>query len=148
MRVEIIAPVCVLWLVDSQPLPKEITLAFERTASVLDGGSSSRVVSGDDTAAVMRTIRDHPTIEDTTISGDTDVETVFRLHWDVTVSHLLESVRENDGTVLSAVARDDIRTFAIRFPTRDAATWFYTRSRLYPRPSTLYGAFDRLDIAV
>ena len=127
MWIEITAPVGVLGLVDSQPLPEGTRLEFERTASVLDGGSPSLVVTGDNTAAVLRTIRNHPTIESTTIIGDTDDETVFRLNWDVTVPHLLESILENDGTVLTAIARDDVWTFDIRFPSRDAASRFYAR---------------------
>jgi hypothetical protein len=119
MLIEITVPVGVLGLVDSQPLPEGTELEFERTASVLDGGFPSLVVSGDDTAAVVCTIRNNPTIEDTTITDDTD-ETVLRLNWDAAVPHLLESIRENDGTVLSAIARNDVWTFDIRFPSKDA----------------------------
>ena len=126
MWIKIPAPVGVLGLVDGQPLPEGTKLEFERTASVLDGGSPSLVVSGDDAAAVVRSIRERPTIEDTTISGDTDDEVIVRLNWDAIVPNLLECMRENDGTVLSAIAQNDVWTFDIRFPSRDAASRFYT----------------------
>ena len=126
MWIEITVPVGVLGLVDGQPLPEGTKLEFERTASVLDGGLPSFVVAGDHAATVVRTIQAHPTVEDTTIVGDTDDETVFRLNWDETVPDLLECIRENDGTVLSAIAQDDVWTFDIRFPSTDAASRFCT----------------------
>lgn len=126
MLIEMTAPAGVLGLISSQTLPEGTKLEFERTASVRDAGSPSLVVSGDDAAAVVRMIRERPTIEETTSIGDTDEEVIVRLSWDATVPDLLECIRRSDGTVLSAIAQNDVWAFDVRFPSTDAASRFYT----------------------
>jgi predicted DNA binding protein len=120
-------PVGVLGLVDDRPLPKGTSLRVERTASVSGCGSSSFVVSGADVAAVVRTIRERPGVEDVAVISDTGDEVVVRLSWDETLPDLLACIREHDGTVLSATARNDDWTFELRFTSRGAASEFYTR---------------------
>ena len=124
---EITVPVGVLGLIDDRSLPEGTSLQVERTASVSGCGSSSFVVSGDDVAAVVRTIRERPVVEDVAVISDTGDEVVIRLSWDETLPNLLACIRDGDGTILSATAQNDDWTFELRFTSQGAASRFYTR---------------------
>lgn len=126
MLIEIDAPLGVLGVLGGRSLPGGTSVELERTASVFDCPSPTFVIAGSDAAAVVRAIRAGPSVEDVTVVGEAGDETVIRVGRDGTVPELFEHVRDADGTVLSAITRDDVWRFELRFVDRSAASQFYT----------------------
>lgn len=126
MLMRVTVPGGTLGLVNGS-LPAGTTLEFERTASAAGRDSPSFVVSGDEAAAVVRSLRGQPRTDGVRILADDGDRTVLRLRWEQRAPALLRRVEENDGTVLSGDLWDDTWTLELRFPDQDDATGFYER---------------------
>lgn len=60
------------------------------------------------------------------MSSENQASTVYRFTWGNRRPELIEQIRKTDGSFLSAVAKEDMWTFELRFPEQAAATHFYT----------------------
>lgn len=77
--------------------------------------------------AAVAAFRESPVIEDVSIVGEREHGVVYRQTWTDSLPGLFESIREAEGSVLSAIAVETRWSFELRFPDHDAATYFYTR---------------------
>ena len=136
MFLEVDAPLGVLGATWSR-LPERTEIEFERTASIPDRGASSLRISRTGNESLVAGIRDSPFVERVSFVGETKDGRFYHLRWGDTLPELLVQVRDADGTLLSAIAKNDAWTFELRFPEQAAASRFFTRYDDSEHPITI-----------
>ena len=71
-------------------------------------------------------VQRHPSVTSATNVDEFDDRTLFTLDWDAGSDHVFESIRANDGQLLSAIGAADRWEFELRFPDHEALSAFTT----------------------
>ncbi|WP_440771312.1 helix-turn-helix domain-containing protein [Natronorubrum sp. DTA28] len=76
--------------------------------------------------AIIDSIEDEPAVSTAAIVDETDDHVLVKVTWNDRVNGVLESIRERDAIVTSAVGTDAQWTFRLRFPSYEDLSAFYT----------------------
>ncbi|SDK68118.1 helix-turn-helix domain-containing protein [Natronorubrum texcoconense] len=76
--------------------------------------------------AIVDSIEDEPAVATAGIVDETDDHVLVKVTWNGRVNGVLESIRERDAIVTSAVGTDTQWTFRLRFPSYEDLSAFYT----------------------
>lgn len=75
---------------------------------------------------IVDSLEDEPVVATASIVDETDEHVLVKVTWNDRVNGILESIRERDAIVTSAVGTDTRWTFRLRFPSYEDLSAFYT----------------------
>lgn len=125
MIIEVSLPIGALGLLRS-PLPAGTRVELERGVATTDGFQRSILVTGTDGGSGHQPFEWSELVDDVRFVDEVRGGSVYWVSWEDPEPTLLAVIRRTGGMILTAVAEDDDWTFEIRFPTREAASRFYS----------------------
>lgn len=103
-------------------------LSVETTIPTNEGVIPYIWVPGEVTDGVVDDLTSKPMVAAASVVDEYDDTTLVQIEWTAGVNGILESIRESDAIVTSAVGTTDRWTFRLRFPSYESLSEFYTGS--------------------
>ena len=105
---------------------EDITLTVETTVPTSESVIPYFWAPASARDATVESLEDEPAVATAEIVDETDEHVLIKVTWNGRVNGVLESIREHDAIVTSAVGTDAQWTFRLRFPSYEDLSAFYT----------------------
>jgi predicted DNA binding protein len=103
------------------------TIELERLVPIGEAAVPLFWVHNSTRKSFLRTIRDHPAVNDATEVDAFEDRTLFTLDWDASQDRFFDCLQRSTGQLLSATGTAESWTFEIRFPSHDDLSEFTNR---------------------
>lgn len=107
-------------------LDEDVTLTVETTVPTSESVVPYFWAPAEVATPIVGALEDEPTVEAVSIVDETDEHVLVKVAWSDRVNGVLETIRERDVIVTSAVGTETRWTFRLRFPSYDDLSEFYT----------------------
>ncbi|WP_436343938.1 helix-turn-helix domain-containing protein [Natronorubrum sp. FCH18a] len=107
-------------------LDEDVTLTVEPTVPTSESVVPYFWAPASVADAVVDALEYEPVVATASIVDETDEHVLVKVTWNDRVNGILESIRERDAIVTSAVGTDTEWTFRLRFPSYEDLSGFYT----------------------
>lgn len=107
-------------------LDEDVTVTVETTVPTSEAVVPYVWLPADGTGSLVECLEEEPVVAAATVVDETEDDALVKVTWNDRVNGFLESIRERDAIVTSAVGTETRWTFRLRFPSYEALSDFYT----------------------
>lgn len=107
-------------------LDEDVTLTVETTVPTSEAVVPYVWAPATVADSIVDSLEDEPVVAAVSIVDETDAHVLVKVTWTDRVNGILESIRERDAIVTSAVGTESRWTFRLRFPSSEDLSAFYT----------------------